>query len=139
MKLSFRRPAEQPGPSQDRIIAELSRDKAVLRAEVDQLRDQRGDLLSLVAYQHGRMRDMAAQILGSQATVARFLAATEWMLVDRGVQLPPAPGSVSTVDDPAVVPHECLHLTVDHGQWGCTVGACECSRPRHMLDKENAR
>lgn len=140
MKLSFRRPAEPPpGPSQDQIIANLSRTNALLRTDMADLRDQRADLVALLAYQNGRMRDMAAQILGSQAVVGRFLAAIEWMLVDRGVELPPVPGSVSTVDDPAVLPHECLHLTVDHGQWGCTVGACECSRPRHMLDKEMAR
>jgi hypothetical protein len=138
VKLSFRRPTEPAGPSQDQIIADLSHDKAALRAELDKVRGYLADADATISWQHQRMRDMAKQILGSQAVVARFLKATEWMLVDRGVQLPPAPGTVSTVDDPAVMPHECLHLTVDHGQWGCTVGSCECSRPRHALDRVGA-
>lgn len=138
MKLSFRRPAEPAPLDKDALISQLSHDKAALRTELDQVRDELAEANRLVAYQRGRMKDMAAQVLGSQATVARYAAVTEMFLSDRGVKLPP-PGASSVGDVASVVPHECWHPTAEHGYMGCVVGNCKCVVPRHVLDKAKTR
>jgi len=74
-------------------VTKLAADNTQLFAELHKLRGYLADADATIAYQHGRMRDMAAQILGSQATIARYQKVAEtWTAVDgalspRGVVL----------------------------------------------------
>lgn len=128
MRLPFRRPAEpvEPPLSKDQIIADLSRQLACTR-------DDLADAHNIIVYQNARMRDMAGQILGSQAIIARYQKVAEtWTGVSDAL-------TMSTVDPAeSVVPHECRHATTKHGQWGCWEPGCCCTIPRHMLDKAAA-
>lgn len=126
MRFSFRRPAAPASPalpSKDQVIADLSKENVRLRGELTTANN-------IVVYQNMRMREMAAEILGSQATIARYQTVAEtWTAVDRALAQPDKPS------DEGVIPHECRHATVKHGQWGCWAPGCDCTIPRHMLDK----
>lgn len=127
MKLSFRHP--KPGPTPDQIIDDLSAANARLRDRVAQLRDDRGTLAATVAYQNGRMREMAAQILGSQTEIVRYQRlAAMWGEIHSVLVLPDAASTVDHV--------ECLHPEAQHGQWGCSV--CDCTRPRSAFRVKQA-
>ena len=72
MNLRCRSTAPVPPPDPDALIAQLARDKADLRDRLTRAED-------LIAYQRGRMKDMATELLGNQAVLARY------QQTDRGV------------------------------------------------------
>lgn len=134
MRLAFRRPATPPGPTPAQRIADLQLRNAELRAQLDAARSHEQNLLATVAYQNGRMREMASQILGSQVVIARYQKVAEtWTAVDAalGTNVPSPPCAV------------CPHARAQHDGWGCTVmypGAqpCRCQVALTHFDKAKA-
>lgn len=134
---SFRASAPVRPANPDVLIAQLSRDKAALRDELEKAGD-------LIAYQRGRMKEQATENLGLLADRTYLAGLAERLMASMvrnlGVQLPPAP---STVDAASPQCAGCPHTRAQHDGWGCNAvfdgrTPCRCQVALVHFDKAKA-